>query len=434
MDMNDMIRKKRDGGKLTKKEIDDFITGITSGEIPDYQTSAFLMAVFFMHMDEEETFLLTDAMMHSGAVADLSDIPGIKTDKHSTGGVGDKTTLIAAPIAAAAGVPVAKMSGRGLGYTGGTIDKLEAIPGFRTKLTMTEFKSLVKENGIAVMGQTEDIAKADKILYALRDVTSTIEDPSLIASSIMSKKLASGSDAILLDVKCGDGAFMHTRGSAEQLADILVKMGVSAGRRTAAIISNMSQPLGNAVGNSLEVAEAIDVLKGKGPADITEISTMLAGAMIYLGCKAKTPEEGYAAAEEIINSGAGLAKFRKFVSAQGGDPAITEDVTIMGTAAASIELVSDTDGIVQDLSAEKTGEASQHTGAGRATKESDIDLDAGILLRKKAGDAVKKGETLAVLYGDEEKIQCAAKELRDAYFIGQKQPSPRKLILEKLGL
>ena len=292
--MNDIIFKKREGGKLSKDEIDWLITGYVAGDIPDYQVSALLMAIFFRGLDREETFNLTNAMRYSGDTIDLSPIKGIKVDKHSTGGVGDKTTLIVAPLASACGVPIAKMSGRGLGFTGGTVDKMESIPGFRTALAPEEFLNQVNEVGMAVIGQTAHITPADKKLYALRDVTSTVDNFGLIASSIMSKKLAAGSDAIVLDVKCGDGAFMENLDDAVTLANLMVDIGTDAGRKTVAAITDMSQPLGRAVGNSLEVIEAIETLKGKGPEDITELAEKLSGIMVFLGGKASSPEEGYA--------------------------------------------------------------------------------------------------------------------------------------------
>lgn len=303
MNTIDIITRKRDDGILTKEEIEYLVTGFTKGEIPDYQMSAFLMAVYFRGMNKEETVALTESMKKSGDVADLSDIRGIKVDKHSTGGVGDKTTLIAGPIAAACGVPVAKMSGRGLGFTGGTVDKLESIPGYRTSISKQAFINQVNEKGIAVIGQTGQIAPADKKIYALRDVTGTVENLSLITSSIMSKKLASGSDAILLDVKCGSGAFMKTRAEAEKLASLMVEIGNAAGRKTMAVITDMNQPLGCAVRNSLEVEEAIEVLKNRGPEDITELSVNLAGLMVYLGGRAETRDAGKEKARQALEDG-----------------------------------------------------------------------------------------------------------------------------------
>ncbi|MBQ3123494.1 MAG: thymidine phosphorylase, partial [Firmicutes bacterium] len=309
MNMNGIIAKKRDGYKLTEEEIRFFVNGYTKGDIPDYQASALLMAIYIRGLDEEEIFVLTDAMRYSGEVNDLSDIPGIKVDKHSTGGVGDKTSLIIAPIAASYGVPIAKMSGRGLGFTGGTVDKMESIPGFRTSLSQDEFVNQVKDAGIAIIGQTSEVAPADKKLYALRDVTATVGNVGLITSSIMSKKLASGSDAILLDVKCGDGSFMKTEEAASELAALMVKVGTMAGKRMAAIISDMGSPLGYAVGNSLEIIEVMETLKGYGPEDLVEIAMVLAGGMIYLGGKAESFEEGKKMAEAAIENGQALEKF-----------------------------------------------------------------------------------------------------------------------------
>ncbi|MDR3295862.1 MAG: thymidine phosphorylase, partial [Clostridiales Family XIII bacterium] len=320
MTMIDIIQKKRDGGKLDAGEIEYFVQGVTAGAIPDYQAAALLMAIFFRALCQKEIFLLTDAMKRSGDVIDLSAIQGVKVDKHSTGGVGDKTTFIAAPLAAACGVPVAKMSGRGLGFTGGTVDKMESIPGMRTGMDAAAFTDLVNDKKISVIGQTGHIAPADKKIYALRDVTATVDSLGLIAASVMSKKLASGSDAFVLDVKCGDGAFMKNIGEAKQLAEIMVAIGKAAGKKTIAVVSAMDQPLGKSVGNSMEVIEAIETLKGRGPADITELSLRLSAYMIYAGEKVATPEDGYNLAKIALGSGAGLKKFREFVEGQGGNP------------------------------------------------------------------------------------------------------------------
>ena len=328
MNMVDIIQKKKEGRALSDDEIRWFVDGYVSESIPDYQISALLMAIYFKGLSKEETFCLTDAMHYSGDTVDLSPVSGIKVDKHSTGGVGDKTTLVVAPLAAALGVPIAKMSGRGLGFTGGTVDKMESIPGFRTSLESSEFLDQVNTIGMSVIGQTAHITPADKKLYALRDVTATVDSFGLIASSIMSKKLASGSDAIVLDVKVGNGAFMENQHDAEILAELMVEIGNNAGRRTVAVITEMGQPLGKAVGNSLEVIEAIETLKGKGPADITELAERLSGIMIYLGGKAKTPEEGLEMAKEALADGRGLAKLREFISAQGGNPKVIEDYTL----------------------------------------------------------------------------------------------------------
>lgn len=433
MTMYEIIAKKRDGQKLTREEIEFFIDGYTNDRIRDYQASALLMAIFFRGLDEEETFWLTDAMRRSGETVDLSAIPGIKVDKHSTGGVGDKTTLIVAPLAAACGVPIAKMSGRGLGFTGGTVDKMESIPGFRTSLEPEEFLDLVKSVGMAVIGQTAHIAAADKKLYALRDVTATVDNMSLIASSIMSKKLASGSDAIVLDVKTGDGAFMEKQEDAEALGELMVKMGRAAGKKTIAVITDMNQPLGNAVGNSVEVIEAIEVLKGKGPADITELALTLSGLMIYAGEKAATPEEGRAKAKEALNSGRGWKQLADFIEGQGGDRRVVEAYDLFPQAAIRRQVVAEEEGYVQRLEARAIGMASQHSGAGRAAKEDPIDLSAGIILNKKVGDYVNMGDVLAEVFGnDEKKVTAAVAEVQKAFHMGpepvEKEPLIKKII------
>lgn len=429
MNMEDIIIKKRDGGVLTQSEIKYFVKGYVAGEIPDYQASALLMAIFFRKLNKDETFELTNAMRYSGDNIDLSSIDGIKVDKHSTGGVGDKTTLIVAPVAAACGVPIAKMSGRGLGFTGGTVDKLESIPGFRTSLEAAEFLEQVRKIGIALTGQTGHITPADKKIYALRDVTGTVENMSLIASSIMSKKLAAGSDAIVLDVKCGRGAFMKDLADAEELSRIMCEIGTAAGRKTVAVITDMSQPLGNAVGNSLEVIEAIDTLKGKGPADITSLSETIAGAMTYLGGRAKTLEEGTYMAKQAMASGAGLEKLRALIARQGGDPGVIDNYDLLPSATVKNEVIAETVGYVQTIDAESIGIASQHTGAGRATKEDKIDFGAGILLHKKVGDRVSRGDALATVFsGSRAKAADAAKIARSAFVIGKDKPEIPKLV------
>lgn len=435
MNMNDIIVKKRDGGKLTQSEIKYVVKSCVTGEVPDYQLSALLMAIFFQKMDREETFELTSAMRYSGDTVDLSQIRGVKVDKHSTGGVGDKTTLIAAPLAAACGVPVAKMSGRGLGFTGGTVDKLESIPGFQTALAAEDFLAQVNETGISVIGQTAHIAPADKKIYALRDVTGTVENLSLIASSIMSKKLAAGSDAIVLDVKCGKGAFMEQQEDAEKLAEIMCDIGRAAGKRTVAAITDMSQPLGRAVGNSLEVIEAIETLKGKGPEDITTLSVELAGLMIYLGGRAKTSAEGKVMAQHALSSGAGLEKLRSMIFRQGGNSDVTGDYDLFDSAAFTLDVTAAETGYVQEIDAKAVGLASQHTGAGRATKEDAVDLAAGIYLHKKAGDRVSRGEVIATLYGGSKaKLAAAEKEVQKAFVFGEKKPQTPKLVKEIIGL
>ena len=439
MNALDIIIRKRNGEKLSDEEIRYFINGYTRGDIPDYQASAFTMAVYFQGMDEEETFALTDAMRLSGDVMDLSAIKGVKVDKHSTGGVGDKVSLCAAPIAAACGVKVAKMSGRGLGHTGGTIDKLESFPGFNVSISEEQFFSQVNDIGIAIMAQTGDVAPADKKLYALRDVTGTVENMSLIASSIMSKKLAAGSDAIVLDVKCGSGAFMKSEHDACALASEMIRIGRNAGRKTVAVISDMEQPLGNAVGNALEVREAIDVLNGRGPRDITEISLTISGLMIYLAGFAGSREEGYELAKEAVASGKAVKKLREFVKAQGGDPACVDDPEKLDDCGMKKEKMiivkADRKGFVHGLDALTIGTASQHIGAGRLTKDDKIDLSAGVLLSKKYGDEVETGDTLATLYGsDKAKLEEAAEEVLKAYTISDGAPEDRSLIRALLGL
>lgn len=435
MNMVDLIQKKKDGAELDAAEIKWFINGYVAGSIPDYQAAALLMAICFKGLSRRETFELTDAMRYSGDTIDLSPIDGIKVDKHSTGGVGDKTTLVVAPLAAALGVPVAKMSGRGLGFTGGTVDKLEAIPGFRTTLEPEEFLRQVNDIKISVIGQTAHITPADKKLYALRDVTATVDSFGLIASSIMSKKLAAGSDAIVLDVKVGDGAFMENEHEAEILAELMVDIGDKAGRRTVAAITEMGQPLGQAVGNSLEVIEAIETLKGRGPADITELAEKLSGIMVYLGGKAATPEEGYALTRQALADGRGLAKLREFIAAQGGEAGVVDDYSLLPQHSLKKELLADRDGFVQKIEARRIGLASQHTGAGRATKEDTIDLSAGIIVRKKTGEAVRKGEVLATLYGnDEKKLKTAAAEAAQAFCLGESKAEAPRLIKKIIGI
>lgn len=435
MNMVDLIQKKKDGGVLSAEEIKWFVNGYVADEIPDYQVAAMLMAICFKGLDREETFQLTDAMRYSGDTIDLSSIKGIKVDKHSTGGVGDKTTLIVAPLAASLGVPVAKMSGRGLGFTGGTVDKMESIPGFRTTLEPKEFLNQVNNIKLSVIGQTAHITPADKKLYALRDVTATVDNFGLIASSIMSKKLAAGSDAIVLDVKVGDGAFMENEKDAEILAELMVDIGNKAGRRTVAAITEMGQPLGKAVGNSLEVIEAIQTLKGQGPEDITQLAERLSGIMVYLGGKATSPEEGYAMTKEALRDGRGLVKLKEFIAAQGGNPDVIDDYSLFPAHSMKKELVADRDGYVQKIEARRIGLASQHTGAGRATKEDTVDLSAGIYVCKKVGDEVKKGDVLAIIYGnDRNKLEAAEGEALRAFELGEQQAKPPVLIKKIIGL
>lgn len=434
MNTLDIIIAKRNGEKLSEEQIVHMVLGYTRGEIPDYQMSAFLMAVCLKGMDREETIALTRIMKDSGDVADLSAIRGIKVDKHSTGGVGDKTTLIISPLAAACGVPVAKMSGRGLGFTGGTVDKLESIPGFRTAVPRDEFFRLVNENGIAVIGQTASVAPADKKIYALRDVTGTVENLSLITSSIMSKKLASGPDGILLDVKCGRGAFMKNEEDARALAEMMVEIGTADGRDTRAVITDMNQPLGCAAGNALEVREAIEVLQGRGQTDITELSVALAGLMIHMGGKAESARVGFDMAQQALADGRGLAKMKQFVAGQGGDPAVVDEPERLVLSEQQLVLTAPEDGYVAGLDAMLIGQASQETGAGRETKEDDIDHGAGVLLRHKIGDPVRQGEPLCVLYSsDERKLQAAARRAEQAFVIGDERPQPQPLIRAVIG-
>ena len=418
MNMIEIITKKRDGGKLSAEEIKYFIEGYTEGTIPDYQAAALLMAIFFSHMDEEETFVLTEAMRDSGDIVDLSAIQGIKVDKHSTGGIGDKITLVAGPLAAACGIPVAKMSGRGLGFTGGTIDKLESIPGFQTTLEPEDFYRQVEELGISLIGQSGQIAPADKKLYALRDVTATVANLSLISSSIMSKKLAAGSDAIVLDVKCGKGAFMEREDEAAELAEIMCKIGNSAGKKTVAVLTDMNQPLGHAVGNALEVIEAMDTLKGHGPQDVESLALYLAGMMIYLGGKASSLEEGCEMAKEAMTSGKAIDVFRKLVEAQGGDSHVVDDYSIFPQPACSVDVVASEEGYIFEIDNQRVGYCSQHTGAGRAVKEDPIDFSAGGMVHKKIGDYVKVGDVLATFCGmDKNKVENAAREAEGIFTV-----------------
>lgn len=429
MNMVDLIYKKREGGELDRSEIEFFIDGYTNGTIPDYQASALLMAIYFRKMTKEETYHLTRAMKNSGDVVDLSGIEGIKVDKHSTGGVGDKTTLIVGPLAAACGVKTAKMSGRGLGFTGGTVDKMESIPGFRTTLEAEEFISLVNRVGLSVIGQTAHIAPADKKLYALRDVTATVDNLSLITSSIMSKKLASGSDAIVLDVKCGNGAFMERFEDACELGELMVEIGTADGKKTVAVITDMNQPLGLAVGNSLEVIEAIETLKGRGPKDINELSLVLASHMIYAADQADSPEAGYAMAKAALESGAALEKLTAFIEGQGGDPNVTKDYMLFPQPSCKAEVFAETDGFIGKIEARAIGLASQHSGAGRATKEDSIDLSAGIMMHKKVGDPVKSGDLLATVCGvDQNKVDAGAREAAKAFTIQPEKPDDADLI------
>ena len=429
MNMVDIITKKRDGGELTPEEICFFIDNYVKDRIPDYQASALLMAIYFRGLSRAETFALTEAMEFSGDVEDLSDLPGVKVDKHSTGGVGDKTTLVVAPVAAAAGVTVAKMSGRGLGLTGGTADKLEAIPGFRTRLEPAEFHRQLEELGLAVITQTGSITPADKKIYALRDVTGTVESPGLIASSIMSKKLAAGSDGIVLDVKCGSGALLKDLAEAENMADLMIDIGRKAGRKMVAVISDMSQPLGRAVGNALEVEEAVQVLKGGGPEDLRQLCLELAGEMIRIGGRAESFEEGKETARQVLSDGRALEKFRQMVRRQGGDDRIIEEPERMGSSRYSRDVLAGRTGFIAKTDTREIGRASQHLGAGRLRKEDEIDFTAGIRMHVRIGDFVKEGDVLATLYGaDSRRLEEAEIILEAAIRISAEPTAPPKLI------
>lgn len=405
MRMVDIIAKKRDGKELTTEEIKFFINGYTDGSIPDYQVSALAMAIFFKDMTDRERADLTMAMVESGETIDLSAIEGIKVDKHSTGGVGDTTTLVLGPLVAALDVPVAKMSGRGLGHTGGTIDKLEAVEGFHVEITKEQFIDIVNRDKVAVIGQTGNLTPADKKIYALRDVTGTVNSIPLIASSIMSKKIAAGADAIVLDVKTGAGAFMKTEEDAKELAHAMVRIGNNVGRQTMAVISDMSQPLGFAIGNALEVKEAIDTLKGEGPEDLTELVLVLGSQMVVLAKKANTLEEAREMLIEVMKNGKATEKFKEFLNNQGGDSSIVDNPEKMPQAKYVIDVPAKTSGVISNIVADEIGIAAMLLGAGRATKEDEIDLAVGLMLRKKVGDAVKEGEPFVTIYANRENVE-----------------------------
>lgn len=425
----DIIRKKRDGGELSQAEIEFMIQGYTRDEIPDYQMSAWAMAVFLQGMNARETADLTMAMVRSGDQVDLSGIAGIKVDKHSTGGVGDTTTLVLAPLVAAAGAPVAKMSGRGLGHTGGTLDKFEAIPGFRVELSKEEFIDNVNRVGAAVVGQTGNLAPADKKLYALRDVTATVDCIPLIASSIMSKKIAAGADAIVLDVKTGSGAFMKSLEDSFALARAMVDIGREVGRKTVAVITDMDQPLGQAIGNALEVKEAIATLQGGGPADLRELCLTLGSHMVTLAGKAASPAEARAKLEELLQNGQALGKFKEMVAAQGGDPRVINQPELLPQARQIIPLNADRDGYVARIEAEELGVAATMLGAGRETKESIVDLAVGLVVNKKVGDRVKAGEPLVWLHVNEDRrLAEVMTRVKSAFTISDESPAPATLI------
>lgn len=432
MRMYDLIMKKRNGGIFSEAELRYMVNGYVAGEIPDYQMSAMLMAIWYQGMDDEETAVLTDAMAKSGDMVDLSPIEGTKVDKHSTGGVGDKTTLIVAPIAAACGVKIAKMSGRGLGHTGGTVDKLESIPGLRTAFSRQEFFDIVNRTGICVAGQSGNLAPADKKLYALRDVTATVDSIPLIASSIMSKKLAAGSDSILLDVKTGSGAFMKTLEDSIRLAEKMVAIGEHAGRRTAALITNMDIPLGNSIGNALEVVEAAETLRGKGPEDLTEVSFHLAANMLYLADKG-TLEACMAQVKEVVADGKALEKLAEMVKAQGGDAGVIYDTALFAKASCEYHVRAPRTGYIRHMDTEAIGISSSLLGAGRITKEDSIDYCAGIILKRKTGDYVREGETLAVLYASDEKLFDDAGEVfLNALKFSEDKPEKAPLIYARV--
>jgi pyrimidine-nucleoside phosphorylase len=431
----DVIRRKRDGGELTREEISYLVSAYTDGAIPDYQIAALLMAVVLKSMTKAELAALTEAMLHSGQVLDLSDIPGRKVDKHSTGGVGDKTSLVLAPIVAAGGLPVPMISGRGLGHTGGTLDKLESIPGFNVNLSLAEFRRVLSVSACALIGQTAEIAPADKKLYALRDVTGTVESPHLICASIMSKKLAEGIDALVLDVKTGSGAFMKKEEDAVYLAELMVETGRRMGKRVVALITDMNQPLGRAVGNANEVAECIEVLKGDGPADLRELSLELSGWMFYLGERCKSVAEGKSLAEEMICSGAAREKFRQVIQLQGGDASVVDHPERLPRARQSVEIASPTSGYVTAIMCEQVGTACVVLGGGREKKEDAVDPAVAITIGKKLGEAVAQGEPLAtVYYNSDARLEEARRLLLSAYTISPQPPAALpKLVHRVIG-
>jgi pyrimidine-nucleoside phosphorylase len=429
----DLIQKKRNGGELTRDEIACLVSGYTGGSIADYQMSAFLMAVYFQGMTPAETVTLTREMIASGIVVDLSELPGHKVDKHSTGGVGDKTSLILAPLAAAAGVWVPMVSGRGLGHTGGTLDKLESIPGFRVGLTLDEYKHVLKTTGLVLSGATKEIAPADKKIYALRDVTATVESIPLITGSILSKKVAEGIDGLVMDVKFGKGAFMKSFANARQLAESLASVGRGLGLEIRALLTDMNQPLGQAVGNALEVIECIEVLKGRGPADLKELSIELAAQMVLVAQKAGSLESARALIQQQIDNGAGLEKLRAVIAAQGGDPAVVDDDSRMPRASHQVDVLAGADGFVAGIEAEAVGLAAMQLGAGRERIDSIIDPAVGIVLHKKVGDPVRAGESLGTIhYNASEKLELARQMLAGAFSCSDAAPPARPLVADVL--
>ena len=426
----ELIKKKRDGHELTREEIEFIVTSYTRGETPDYQVSAFLMAAFSRGLSRAETAALTQAMLHSGQVLEFPEITGRKVDKHSTGGVGDKTSLILSPVVAAGGVYVPMVSGRGLGHTGGTLDKLEAIPGFNVNLTLDDFRCILQRIGCAMIGQTAEVAPADKKLYALRDVTGTVESPFLICASIMSKKLAEGVDGLVLDVKTGSGAFMKDPEQAEFLARLMVEAGEDMGKRMVALITDMDQPLGNKVGNALEVEECIEVMRGGGPEDLRFLTLELAGWMFYLGDRVSTVEEGKRLAWDLIATGSALAKFREMVEIQGGDPKVVDTPAALPRAQHSVNVYSHGDGFITAIQCEQVGIASLILGGGRAKKEDTIDPAVGLTLHKKVGDLVRSNELLCTIhYNSDQHLDEARHMLEEAFTVGEHLPeTPRPLI------
>ncbi|MEF9958500.1 MAG: pyrimidine-nucleoside phosphorylase [Niameybacter sp.] len=429
MRIYDIIEKKKLGSMLSHEEIQFVVEGYTNGSLPDYQVSALLMAIYFQGMNDDETAYLTECMARSGQMLDLSAISGIKVDKHSTGGVGDTTTIVLAPLVAAAGVPVAKMSGRGLGHTGGTVDKLESFPGFKVELALDDFIENVNKHGVAVVGQTGNLAPADKKIYALRDVTATVDNVSLIAASIMSKKIAAGSNAIVLDVKCGSGAFMKTLDDAKMLAQTMVRIGKAVGRDTIGIVTDMNQPLGNAIGNSLEVIEAIETLKGQGPEDLTLLTKTFAANMFLLAHRVETLAEGLALADELIASGKAMEKLAEWVASQGGDAQAVKDYSLLPSAPYEMEIVAKESGYVESIETELIGKAALVLGAGRENKESVIDLGVGLIMHKKIGDEVALGDSLATLYYSEAShTDAAMRYIYEAYSFSKDRIEKPQLI------
>jgi pyrimidine-nucleoside phosphorylase len=434
MSVYELIKAKRDGRELSDSEIEFLVRGFTTGAVPDYQFAAFLMAVFFRGMTFAETVALTQAMMNSGKVFDLSDIPGPKIDKHSTGGVGDKVSLILAPLVAACGVKVPMVSGRGLGHTGGTLDKLESIPGFRTDLSYAQFRKHLRRVGCAMMGQTKELAPADKKMYALRDVTATVDSIPLIAASIMSKKLAAGVDGLVLDVKTGNGAFMTRPEDARKLAETMIAIGKSMGKKVAALITGMDQPLGRAVGNSLEVIEAIEALKGRGEPDLMEVTVTLAAEMLMMGKAARRPQDVCGLVGHAIGGGHALARFRQMVKAQGGDERVVDDYALLPIARHRFTLSAFRSGFVQKLDTFRIGMLSVESGAGRLKQEDRVDPGVAFWFRKKTGDRVTKGDVVAEVFVQDPRLgRRIARELGECYTIGSRKPGPMRLIIERVG-